>query len=180
MRWLRRSPPQSRIVYVDNDPLALVHARALLTGNPRGATDYIDSDVRDPDKILRDAARTLDFGQPVAVMLLATLQLISNEDDPYGIVTRLMAEIPPGSYLAVSHPANDIQVEGSPPAAEEALNRLMRGGLTLRTQAEVAPFFSGLELVEPGLVPLNRWRPDPDDKRYGGEIAIWGGVARKP
>lgn len=171
--------PQSRVVYVDNDPIVLTHARALLTGHPQGMTTYIDSDIRDPDKILQHAAQTLDFNQPVAVMALATLQLVANEDDPYGIMTRLMSETPPGSYLAISHPAKDVQVEGAA-GAEEALNRLLQGGLNLRTRAEVARFFDGLDLVEPGIVQVHRWRPEPGEQRPAGEVTIWSGVARKP
>jgi hypothetical protein len=171
--------PESRIVYVDNDPIVLVHARALLTSGRQGATDYLDADLRDPEKILQAAAQTLDFTQPVAVMLLATLQLVRDADDPHGIVARLVAAVSSGSYLAISHPAKDVQVEGAAEAAER-LGRLQVGGLTLRTHAEVARFFEGLELVEPGLVQPQRWRPDPAEEIPVREVTIWCGIARKP
>jgi hypothetical protein len=171
--------PASRVVYADNDPIVLVHARALLTSSPEGATDYLEADARDPDKILQAAARILDFDRPVAVLVLATLQLVRDEDDPYGIVARLVDAVCSGSYLAISHPAKDVQVEGAAEAGER-LGRLQVGGLTLRTRAEVARFFDGLELVEPGLVQPQRWRPDPGEKGPAGEVTIWCGVARKP
>ncbi len=171
--------PASRVVYVDNDPIVLVHARALLTSSPEGATDYLETDVRDPDKILQAAARILDFDRPVAVLVLATLQLIRDEDDPYGIVARLVNAVCSGSYLAISHPAKDVQVAGAAEAGAR-LGRLQVGGLTLRTRAEVARFFEGLELVEPGLVQPQRWRPDPDERSPAGEVTIHCGVARKP
>ncbi len=171
--------PASRVVYVDNDPIVLVHARALLTSSPQGATAYIDADLRDPEQILETARQTLDFDQPVAVVLLTILQLLRDADDPYGIVARLLAAVPSGSYLAVSHPAKDIQAAATAAAAER-LNRLMPGGLTLRTYAEVARFLDGLDLVEPGVVQPHQWRPDPSEKQPGHDVTIWCGVARKP
>jgi len=171
--------PEARVVYADNDPIVLIHARALLTSSPEGKTDYLDADVRDPDKILEAAAETLDVARPVAVLVLATLQLVADADDPHGIVARLVAAVPSGSYLAISHPARDIQVEGAAEAAAR-LGRLQVGGLTLRTRAEVARFFEGLELVEPGLVQPQRWRPDPGEEGPAGEVTIWCAVARKP
>src|SRR6266511_639272 len=161
--------PGSRIVYVDNDPVVLVHARALLTSHPKGATAYLDCDLRDPDTILKLAAGTLDFTRPVAVLLLATLQLIPDTDDPYRIVTRLLDGVPSGSYLAISHPAKDIDAEATAEAAER-LNRL-HVAVTLRTRAEVARLFRGLDLVEHGLVQVHRWRPDPDESS-AGEVTI--------
>jgi hypothetical protein len=169
--------PAARIVYVDNDPVVLVHARALLTSHPHGATACLDADLRDPDTILKLAAGTLDFARPVAVLLLATLQLIPDTDDPYRIVTRLLDGVPSGSYLAMSHPAKDIDAEATAEAAER-LNRL-HVAVTLRTRAEVARFFTGLDLVEPGLVQVHRWRPDPDE-RSAGEVTIHVGIAHKP
>jgi O-methyltransferase involved in polyketide biosynthesis len=114
--------PASRIVYVDNDPIVLVHAHALLTSHPQGATSYVDADLRDPDAILKLAAGTLDFARPVAVLLLATLQLIPDADNPYQIVARLVDAVPSGSYLAISHPAKDIHAQATAEAAER-LNR---------------------------------------------------------
>ncbi|SRR6266508_3318788 len=168
--------PTSRIVYVDNDPIVLVHARALLTSHPQGATAYLDCDLRDPDRILKLAAGTLDFTHPVAVLLLATLQLIPDSDDPYQIVARLLDGVPSGSYLAVSHPAKDIHAQASAEAAER-LNQL-HVDVTLRNRAEVARFFDGLDLVEPGLVQVHRWRPGQASP--AGEVTIHASVARKP
>jgi len=169
--------PTSRIVYVDNDPIVLAHARALLRSTPQGATSYLDADLRDPDTILKAAAATLDLSRPVAVLLLATLQLIPDTDDPYRIVTRLLDEVPPGSHLAISHPASDVHAEATAEAAER-LKRL-HVGVTLRSRAEVARFFTGLHLVAPGLVQVHRWRPEPDE-RPAGEVSIHAGIARKP
>jgi S-adenosyl methyltransferase len=171
--------PESRIVYVDNDPLVLVHSRALLDSTPQGATDYIEADLRDPDKILKGAAETLDFTRPIAITLLMILMLVSDAENPYGIVDRLMSALPSGSYLAISHPADDVD-SGEIAEAYERLNRM--GGIpaTLRGQAEVARFFHGLELVEPGLVQLHRWRPDPGAEGLEIDVPAYAGVGRKP
>jgi S-adenosyl methyltransferase len=166
--------PDSRVVYVDNDPVVLTHARALLAG----ASDYIDSDLRDTQKILDAAAQTIDFSQPVAVMLIAVLHLIGDEDDPRGIVATFMDAVPPGSYLAMSHVASDIEPEKMAEMGRR-LNRLLAQKGTYRNRAEVERFFDGLELVEPGVVPVPQWRPDgPSDAST--PAAMWGGVARKP
>jgi len=169
--------PESRIVYVDNDPIVLAHARALLTSGPHGATSYIDADLRETGKITDDAARTLDFSQPVAVMLMAILQHIPADDDPYRIVATLMDAVPPGSYLAISHPASDIEPEQMAKMAER-LNQMMAEKVSFRDQAEVARFFRGLELAEPGLVRAQLWRPD-SELTAASPAALWGGVARK-
>jgi hypothetical protein len=168
--------PECRIVYVDNDPIVLAHARALLTTEPEGATAYIDADLRDTVKILGSAAATLDFSQPVAVTLLAIMHLIPDEHDPHGIVAALMAAVPPGSYLVLSHPASDIR----PAAVAEMARRLNArlGGSTrgtMRDRSEVSRFFDGLELVEPGVVQLPQWRPTGPVS----EVGVWCGVARK-
>jgi trans-aconitate methyltransferase len=173
----QRLEPASRIVYADNDPIVLAHARALMQSTPPGVTAYLDADLRTPDKILHEAAETLDFARPLAVLLLATLQLIPDADDPYEIVARLVDALPSGSYLAISHPAKDIHAKATAEAAER-LNQL-QVGVTLRSRAEVARFFDGLDLAEPGLVQVHRWRPDPGE-RWTGEVTIHGGVARKP
>ena len=170
--------PESRIVYVDNDPVVLAHARALLTSTPSGATDYIDADLRRTEQILAGAAETLDFAQPVAVMLMAILQHLSDEDDPVGVVASLLAAVPAGSYLALSHPAKDIEAEKMKAMAER-LNQMMAEKVTFRGQAEVAEFFTGLELVEPGMIRVQHWRPDTDEEA-NSPAALWGGVARKP
>jgi trans-aconitate methyltransferase len=169
--------PESRIVYVDNDPVVLVHARTLLTGGPDGATDYIDADLRETGKILDGAAATLDFGQPVAVMMMAVLQHIPDADDPYQIVATLLDAVSPGSYLAISHPASDIEAEKMAQMAER-LNRMMAEKVSFRDRAGVARFFDGLELVEPGLVRAQLWRPD-SELTAASPAALWGGVARK-
>ncbi|HEV2935269.1 MAG TPA: SAM-dependent methyltransferase [Streptosporangiaceae bacterium] len=170
--------PESRVVYVDNDPVVLLHARALLASHPAGATDYVDADLRDPQKILDDAKRLLDFGRPVAVMLMAILQHIDDEHDPYAIVATLMDAVPPGSYLALSHPASDIDAEAMAKMAN-VLNQMMAEKVTFRNRDAVAGFFDGLELVEPGLVQASKWRPT-SEMEAASPAALWGGVARKP
>ncbi len=172
--------PESRIVYVDNDPIVLVHARALLTSTPQGATDYIEADLRDPDKILQGAAATLDFSRPVAITLLMILMLVQDAEDPYGIVARLLDAVPSGSYLVISHPAGDVDA-GEIAEAYERLNERMGATQgTLRSHAEVARFFDGLEMVEPGLVQLHRWRPDPGDVGLDRDVPAYAGIGRKP
>jgi hypothetical protein len=170
--------PESRIVYVDNDPIVLTHARALLTGNPVGATDYIDADLREPEQILAGAAELLDYGRPVAVMLMAILQHLHEEDDPYQVVATLIDAMPPGSYLALSHPAKDIDADAMAKMAE-SLNKMMAEKVTFRDRPAVARFFGGLELVEPGMVQASKWRPANEDEA-ASPAALWAGVARKP
>jgi hypothetical protein len=169
--------PGCRVVYVDNDPIVLAHARALLTSETEGATAYLDEDVRDVGELVRAAAATLDFGQPVGVMLIGILQCIPDEDDPAGIVKRLMDAVPAGSYLAISHPASDIDVVGIRNLASR-LSETMPMELRFRSRAEVAALFDGLELVEPGLVRVPEWRPDSDTDA-ANPATVWGGVARK-
>jgi hypothetical protein len=169
--------PQARVVYADNDPIVLSHARALMASGPLGACDYLDADLRDTDAILAGAARTLDFSQPVAVMLIAVLHLIG-EEDPRGIITTLMNAVPPGSYLALSHVASDIEPEKMAEMGKR-LNRLLAQKGTYRSHAEVEHLFDGLELVEPGVVAIPRWRPD-SELEAKTPAAMWGGVGRKP
>jgi hypothetical protein len=169
--------PECRVVYVDNDPVVLSHARALLASHPAGATDYLDADLRDPKKILDGAARMLDFSRPVAVMLMAILQHIDDEHDPYAIVAGLMGAMPPGSYLALSHPASDIDAAAMAKMAA-VLNKMMAEKVTFRDRAAVSDFFSGLELVEPGLVQASKWRP-ASELEAASPAALWAGVARK-
>jgi len=168
----------SRIVYVDNDPVVLAHARALLTTTPDGATDYLDADLRQAGQILAKAGRTLDFGKPVAVMLMAILQHLSEADDPYQVVSTLMAAVPAGSYLVISHPAKDIHAAEMAAMAAQ-LNKMMAEKVTFRAEAEVAPFFAGLELVEPGMTNVPDWRPETEEEA-ASPAALWAGVARKP
>jgi S-adenosyl methyltransferase len=170
--------PECRVVYVDNDPIVLAHARALLTGAPEGATDYLDADLRDTATILDQAAQTLDFSQPVAVVLMAILHLIPDSDDPYGIVARLTGAAPPGSYLALSQIASDIDVRAVAEARDQ-VGRFMPVKQTYRSHAEVLRFFDGLELAEPGLVPVQKWRPATAAEATMPS-ALWGGVGRKP
>jgi hypothetical protein len=170
--------PSSRIVYVDNDPVVLAHARALLTGMPEGATSYVDADLRDTGQILGQAAKMLDFAKPVAVMLMAILQHLDEADDPYAVVAKLMSAVPSGSYLALTHPASDIAVAEMREMAQR-LNKLMAEKVTFRSRAEVARFFDGLELVEPGMVRVQEWRPNTKAEATS-PAALWCGVARKP
>jgi hypothetical protein len=168
--------PESQIVYVDNDPIVLAHARALLTSAPEGQTAYLDADANDPDTILARAAVTLDFSQPVAIMLLLILHVI---EDPYALMSRLVGAVPPGSYLAISIPASDIQ-----PESEAEVTRRLNEGLpgvtsTFRSRAEVTRFFDGLELLEPGVVPMNYWRPGPGGPDPASAIPGYAAVGWK-
>jgi hypothetical protein len=170
--------PETRVVYVDNDPIVLAHARALLVSGPSGATDYLDADLRDTDRILDYARARLDFTRPVGVMLVAVLHLVGPEDDPYGIVRQLIDAVPPGSYLLLSHVASDIEPEKMAEMGKR-LNRLLAQKGTYRSQPEVAAFFDGLDMVEPGMVPVQHWRPD-SEVEAARRAAMWGGIGRKP
>jgi hypothetical protein len=169
--------PECKVVYVDNDPIVLAHARALLTSTT-GPTAYIEADARDTAKILAEAADTLDFSQPVGVMLMAILHCVPDHDNPGGIVTSLLAACPPGSFLALSHPARD-QVAVAV-RAETSLTKSMGQKVTFRTREQVAGFASGLELVEPGVVPVQEWQPDSVLDINSAPTAMWGLVARLP
>jgi hypothetical protein len=169
--------PESRVVYVDNDPVVLAHARALLTSGPHGVTSYVDADLRDTRRVLSAAAGTLDFSRPVAVMLMAILQHVGDADDPYAIVATLLGALPAGSYLALSHPASDIEAEAQGEMAER-LNQTMAEKVTMRDRAQVTRFFDGLELVEPGLVRVPEWRPE-SELEARSPAGLWGGMGRK-
>jgi O-methyltransferase involved in polyketide biosynthesis len=176
----QRVAPNARVVYVDNDPLVLTHARALLTSTPQGVTAYIDADLRDPDTILAAAAQTLDFSQPVALMLMGILGHVGDHDEARSILKRLLDPLPSGSYLALNDGTNVISQ-----AFAQAQQRYNESGALpyhLRSPEQIASFFDGLELVQPGLVSVPRWRPDPADA--GGdlpaEVDAFGGVGRKP
>ena len=171
--------PDARIVYVDNDPMVLAHARALLTSTPEGATAYLDADLRDVDTILAGAADLLDFSQPVAVLMVGILQLIPDRDDPHSIVARLVSAVPSGSWLGVYHPASDIDVQRVGEAVRR-VNAQSAGTTTLRPYAEVARFFDGLHLLAPGLAQVHRWQPGKLALDTGEQIAAYAGVARKP
>jgi S-adenosyl methyltransferase len=177
--------PEARVVYVDNDPIVLAHARALLTSGPVGKTAYIDADVRNVGRILHSAElrQTLDMNRPVGLLLLAVLHFIADEDDPWDLAARLLAELPAGSYLALSHLTGDFD-----PAAWEGVAAVYRrSGVTMQVRplAAVERFFTGLDLLDPGVVSLPRWRPDPNDLGQQGQptdaaVSVYGGLGRKP
>lgn len=170
--------PGARIVYVDNDPVVLTHARALLTSGPTGCCDYVYADLRDQAAILRAAASTLDLSRPVAVLLLLILHLIPDADDPHLVVSSLLAAMPAGSYLILAHPASDVRPDAVAEMTRRMNQRLSGTKATLRDHAAVSRFFTGLELVEPGVVQPQQWHPDPGDPGPA-EATVWCGVARK-
>ncbi|MFB0614483.1 SAM-dependent methyltransferase [Streptomyces sp. AGS-58] len=168
--------PEARIVYVDNDPMVLAHARALLYSSREGATAYIDADVADPDRILEAAARTLDLGRPTALILSNILGHVADHDRARSIVTRLMDALPPGSHLVVNDGSRGID-----PVFEEAQDAYNDSGAVpynLRTVDEITAYFDGLELIEPGVVPVTQWRPEPGAPTPE-VVAEHGGLARK-
>ena len=173
--------PGSRIVYVDNDPIVLTHARALLTSNPGGATAYIHADLRDPDKILGDPRllSTLDLSQPVALTVLGVLHFIPDEDDPWDIVGRLVAALPSGSYLAVQHPTRDFYPEG---AGNDRAYRNAGIAFQYRTKDQFARFLTGLELVPPGIQLMSEWRAEdePQPRPAAAEVGAYAAIGRKP
>jgi hypothetical protein len=175
----QQAAPQSKIVYVDNDPVVLTHARALLTSSSEGKTDYIPADLRDTAAILSGAERTLDFSQPVAVLLIAVLHFIPDADDPYGIVARLMDAVPPGSYLVIAHAARDIQT-GAIAEMTRRYNELSPVPVTPRTSEQVARFFDGLDVIEPGVVPIRQWWTPEADTGADSGLAGYCGIGRKP
>jgi O-methyltransferase involved in polyketide biosynthesis len=174
----QRVAPEAKIVYVDYDPVVLTHAQALLTSSPEGKTDYIQADLRDTATILADAARTLDFSRPIAVILIGILHFIPDADDPYQVVARLMAALPSGSYLVMAHAASDIDPEA---AAETTTlyNAMSSATITMRSREQVARFFDGLELVPPGLVPMAEWGAPSQADTTGGLLG-YSGIGRKP
>ena len=172
----QRVAPDSRIVYVDNDPLVLAHARALLTSRPEGACDYVDADMRDPAQILTAAAATLDFHQPVALLLMGVLGHVSDYADARAVVDGLLGEFRPGSYLAL---ADSVRVGDAHIAAGENYADTGAVPYQLRSPAEIAGFFHDLALVEPGVVPVQDWRPDPAPFP-AVPVDTLGAVARKP
>jgi O-methyltransferase involved in polyketide biosynthesis len=171
--------PESRVVYVDNDPLVAAHAAGLLTSTPEGATSYIQADLRDAGRILAEAARTLDFSKPVALTMLGVVIFIGDDEDPYGTVRRFVDALPSGSYLVLSHTITRPDMPDID-AAVAFWNEHGTPRLTQRTPEQITRFFDGLELVEPGVVSCSRWRPGPAPSGEPGEVAMFGGVARKP
>jgi hypothetical protein len=172
--------PDAHVVYVDNDPIVLAHARALMVSGTLGKTAYIDADLREPEKILTDSSLTdtLDLSKPVGLIMLATLMLLGDEDDPWGKVDTLKAALPPGSYFAISHHGQEF----NPEAMGANVAAAAQAGVTLvpRTRAEVERFFDGWELIEPGVVPLVMWHPVGDPPDDPNAAYLWAGVARKP
>ena len=170
--------PESRVVYVDYDPVVLAHARALLDSHEAGATEYIDADVRDTDTILGQASRLLDFSKPVAVTMLTILHAIPDADDPHAIVAKLMAAVPSGSYLAISHAGSDLLGQEREDSLQDAWGGRMQQQIIWRSREQVARFFEGTDLAAPGLVRVEEWRPDPgtsDEHKSSG----WAAVGRK-
>ncbi len=173
----QRVAPDSRIVYVDNDPLVLAHARALLTSTPEGVTNYVDADLRDPGTIVREAGKTLNFDQPIALMLMGILGHIEDYDEARSIVRRLVDALPSGSYL-VHYDSTDTSE-----SYLKAIQQYNDGGsipYILRSPEQIAGFFEGLELLEPGVASCSRWRPDAGAWGLPAEVHQYGGVARKP
>lgn len=174
--------PEAAVVYVDNDPLVLAHARALLTSSPQGRTAYLDCDLLEPERILASAEvrDTLDLSRPVALTLIAVLHFVPDEADPLGVVGRLVEALPSGSYLALSQVTANFDKEGIGLLAETYRDR----GIAAqpRSRTEVARFLDGLELVEPGIVTAHRWRPDAavDHELVDKQVSVWAVLARKP
>ena len=170
--------PQCRVVYVDNDPVVLTHARALLTSLPEGATSYVDADARDPGTIIAEARATLDFRQPVAVMMVDLLNFIEDDAAVLSIMAEFVAAVPSGSYFAIMHPASDL--DPALPEAEKRWNQLAPQHVRLRSRADLTGLLAGLELVEPGLVTVPEWRPDEGEPVPQELIPLYAVVARKP
>jgi trans-aconitate methyltransferase len=176
----QRAAPESRIVYVDHDPVVISHARALLTSSPAGKTDYIQADLRDWATISAGARRTLDFSQPVAVLMIAVLHFILDAEDPHAMISRMMADLAPGSYLVIAHAASDIE-SATAAAMARSYNATSSLTITPRDRATVARFFDGLEMTAPGLLPLAQWASGSSrDAIAGSGLSCYCGVGRKP
>ncbi|WP_327699541.1 SAM-dependent methyltransferase [Streptomyces sp. NBC_00459] len=173
----QRVAPDARIVYVDNDPLVLTHAAALLTSSPEGVTDYVDADLHDPDAVLREAARTLDLSRPVALTLMQVSGHIADYEEARAIVGALMGALPSGSHLAFN---DSVDTNKANAEATRLYNESGAAPYRLRSPRQLAGFFDGLELLAPGVVPITDWRPDPGTAAATGEVIALGGVARKP
>jgi S-adenosyl methyltransferase len=168
--------PESRIVYVDHDPMVLVHARALLRSSPEGVTSYIDADARDPGKIIAGAQDTLDFSEPVAIVMIDVLNFIDGTREVGAIIRTLLDAVPSGSYLALMQPAIDENLL----IAQRRWNQISPIPVWLRDRDEVASWLTGLELAEPGIVDVDKWRPADGDPAYPDGMPLYGAVARKP
>ncbi|MFG3256915.1 SAM-dependent methyltransferase [Streptomyces sp. NPDC048172] len=176
----QREAPDARVVYADNDPIVLEHAKALMRGTPQGRTAYLSADVREPERILRspEVAEVLDLGRPVALSLLALLHFLPDEDGPYEIVERLRDALPPGSFLVLSHCTADMDAAAMERAVRVYHERGMR--TQVRDGDQVRRLFGDFELIEPGLVMPHEWRPDPDTTVLTpAESSFYAGVARK-
>jgi S-adenosyl methyltransferase len=174
----QRIAPESKVAYVDYDPVVLAHARALLTSTGEGATEYIDADLRDTDKILTQARQLLDFDRPVAITLLTILHAITDVDQPFAIVAKLMDAVPPGSFLVITHAAIDLVDPDTMQGLQDGWKGKVQQQFQWRTRDEVSGFFTGLELVEPGLVRVDAWRPD-GGSGDAPKAAMWAGVGQK-
>ncbi|MEU5344124.1 SAM-dependent methyltransferase [Streptomyces sp. NPDC020766] len=174
----QRIAPESRIVYVDNDPIVLAHAQPLLTSTPEGATDYMDADIHHPETIIERAGATLDLDRPVAVMMLGILNFVLDTDRAQDIVRRVMATVPSGSWLVLTHPTTDAELggEGNIPAMK-FWNENATPPITARSRAQITAFFEGLDLLDPGLVSCARWRAESDSPAL---VPQFGAVAVKP
>ena len=170
--------PESRVVYVDYDPIVLAHARALLTSHEAGATEYVDADLRDTSAILSRAGELLDFTRPVAVTLIAILHAIPDGDDPRSIVARIMDAVPSGSYLAISHVGSDLFDQEALAGVRDITASMADWKFASRSREQVARFFEEMDLVEPGLVRVEEWNPGPAAGDQG-KSTVWGAVARK-
>jgi O-methyltransferase involved in polyketide biosynthesis len=173
----QRVNPAARVVYIDNDPLVLVHARALLVGTPEGATAYVDADLRDPDRILAEARSLLDLTRPVGLILSGVLGHVPDTGQARSLVARLLAGLASGSYLSLNDGTQTV-ASAEITQAQDEYNETGAAPYTLRTPEEIATFFEGLEMVEPGLVSCPLWRPDPGDAPT--PVDAFGGVGRKP
>ncbi|WP_248966123.1 SAM-dependent methyltransferase [Sphaerisporangium perillae] len=174
----QRVNPACKIVYMDNDPLVLVHARALLTSTREGVCAYVDADVRDPERVLQQAARTLDFTQPIALMMLGILGNVWDDAEASDICHRLVAALPSGSYLVLEDGTDAVEPEA---AAEAEKTRAEAGDpYKLRTPQQIVTYFDGLRLLEPGVVSVSRWRPEATPWGMPDEVAAFCGVAAKP
>ena len=170
--------PEARVVYVDNDPVAVLHTRVMLRSSPEGSTGFHQADARDPGLILEHAAATLDLREPVAVIMLGVLHFLPGDEQVAAITAAFAAAVAAGSHLAISHMASDIE----PEAMAESARKMAENGITqsaVRSRAQVAGLFAGLDLLPPGVVPVSRWRPDTDAEAEA-VTTLWGGVARKP
>jgi hypothetical protein len=170
--------PRSRVVYVDNDPIVLRHAEALLRSTPEGGTKYIEADVREPEKIIQGAKEILDFEEPIALSLVALLHFVSDEYKPYDLVNELVAPLPSGSFLMLSHVTGDFDVA----SWDKAVDIYRKSGIPaqVRSREEFARFFTGLDLIDPGVQVVTNWHPEPDQEFADEQVPLYVGVARKP